>query len=299
VSSLPAAAPSVAVARAPRDQSRLRALFYAPALAWAGALVLIPNVLLLVYSFWQSESGLILHNWNLENYRQVVDSQLVRTLVLRTVGTALGAAALAAAIGYPMAYFVWRRLGRHRQLAVLLVLVPLWVSYLVRVFAWKIILGGNGILNSALVHGGVLSHPSSAFLYSRFAVFLTLTYVAIPYVFVTSYTALERIPEHLLEASNDSGAPAWRTFLHVVFPLSKQGLGIGFALAFLLATGDYITPQLVGGLNGTMLGAVIVSEFGLASNWPLGAAMALSLLAIVVLLLGVLTRLVRVEAVLE
>jgi spermidine/putrescine transport system permease protein len=298
VSSSAAAAPTFRDA-ANREKSRLRAAWYLPALVWAGALVLVPNVLLVVYSFWKSESGIILHSWTVENYHQVLGSQLVRVLLLRTIGTALGAAALAALIAYPMAYFVWRRLGRHQQLAVLLVLVPLWVSYLVRVFAWKIILGDNGILNSFLVHSRVLSHPSSTFLYSRFAVFLTLTYVAIPYVFVTSYTALERIPEHLLEASKDSGASAARTFWHVVLPLSKQGLGIGFALAFLLATGDYITPQLVGGLNGTMLGAVIVSEFGLAANWPLGAAMALSLLVVVMLLLGVLARLVRVEAVIE
>jgi spermidine/putrescine transport system permease protein len=281
------------------DLSRLRGLLYLPVLFWAGALVLLPNVLLVVYSLWESESGVILRIWNLDNYRHVFESSLVRTLLLRTVGTAIGAAALAAVIAYPMAYFVWRRLGRHRQLAVLLILVPLWVSYLVRVFAWKIILGDNGVLNSALVHAGILSHPSSAFLYSRFAVFLTLTYVAIPYVFVTSYTALERIPEHLVEASQDSGASGWRTFWTVVFPLSRQGLGIGLALAFLLAVGDYITPQLVGGLNGTMLGAVIVSEFGFAANWPLGAAMALGLLAVVLALLAVLARLVRTEAILE
>ena len=250
-------------------------------------------------SVWHAENGLITHDWNLANYRQVLGSETIRTLIFRTLYTALGAALIATAVAYPLAYFVSRRLGRHRLTAALLVLVPLWVSYLIRVFAWKIILGEQGVLNTFLQRAGVIDTPLDALLYTRFAVFLTLTYVAIPYVFVTAYTAIERIPPSLLEASQDAGASGPRTFLHVVWPLSKQGAAVGFAMAFLIATGDYLTPQLVGGMSGTMVGSAIVSEFGLAANWPLGAAMAITLLVIVLALLAAITRLARSQGVLE
>ncbi|MDX6621144.1 MAG: spermidine/putrescine transport system permease protein potB [Gaiellales bacterium] len=268
-------------------------------IAWLAALVLVPNALLVVYSLRRADNGVIIHDWTLTNYRQVFSSHLIRVLLFRTLYTALGAALLATLIAYPLAYFVTRRLGRHRLTAALLVLVPLWVSYLIRVFAWKIILGDTGVINSFLQTTGLTNGPVSALLYTRFAVFLTLTYVAIPYVFVTAYTALERIPPALIEASHDAGASGYRTFRHIVWPLSKQGAAIGFGMAFLIATGDYLTPQLVGGLDGTMFGSIIVSEFGFAANWPLGAAMALTLLAVVLLLLATVARLARGQGVLE
>ena len=270
-----------------------------PALVWLALLVVIPNALLIVYSLWRADLGVIVHDWNVDNYRQLIESETFRTLLWRTLGTAFAAAALATAIAYPLAFFVVRKLGRHKLTAALLVLVPLWVSYLVRVFAWKIILGDSGVLNSSLQDIGIVDHPISALLYTRFAVFLTLTYVAIPYVFVTSYAALERIPNSLIEASQDSGASRLRTFRYVIWPLSKQGAAIGFAMAFLIAIGDYLTPQLVGGIDGTMIGSVIVSEFGLAANWPLGAAMALSLLVVVMLFLALVARFARSQGVLE
>jgi spermidine/putrescine transport system permease protein len=194
---------------------------------------------------------------------------------------------------------VHRRLRRHKLLAVMLVVIPLWVSMLLRIFAWKVILGENGFLNSALIELGLIETPSSAFLYTRATVLLTLTYVAIPFVFVTTYTALERIPPSLLEASYDAGADGWRTFAHVVWPLAKQGVAIGFGLALLLAVGDYLTPSLVGGLSGTMIGSVISSQFGLVGDWPLGAAMAVALLVTVGVVLTVVVYLARSDGVLE
>jgi spermidine/putrescine transport system permease protein len=283
-----------------RNQTVMRnALAYGPLVAWIAVLVLVPNALLVVYSLWKSNGGVIVHAWNVKNYAELLGSPTFRLLLIRTVGVAAGAATLAAIVAYPLAFAVWRNFERHQRIAVVFVVVPLWVSYLVRIFAWKIILGNSGLLNSGLIHLGILHGPSRAFLYNRFAVFLTLTYVAVPYVFVTSFTALERIPSHLLEASGDAGASPWRTFSHVVFPLSRQGLAMGAALAFLIGVGDYLTPQLVGGLNGTMLGAVISSQFGYAGNWSLGAAMAVVLLVVVMLFLVVLARLVKTEAVLE
>ena len=270
-----------------------------PIYLWLAALIVVPNLFLIIASVWKNDGGVMIQEWTFANYGAVIESNTYRVLVGRTLYTALGAAVLASLIAYPMAYFASMKLSRHKLTAVLLVIIPLWVSLMIRVFAWRTILGENGVLNSILISLGILDEPSEWFLYTRFTVFLTLTYVAIPYVFIASFTALERIPRSLLEASHDAGGGGWRTFWHVVMPLSKQGLAIGFALAFLLAVADYITPSMVGGMDGTMLGSVIASQFGLAGNWPLGAAMAISLLVFVVGILAIVARFARVRGVIE
>jgi len=266
---------------------------------WLLALVILPNFLLFGTSFLKSSGGVLVYEATLANYSRTLASGTVQLLILRTIGTAFAAALVAALIAFPLAFYVSRYMKRWKVVAVMLVVVPLWISLLMRVFAWRIILGENGVLNSFLVSTGILEVPSDAFLYSRFAVILTLAYMAIPYVFVSSYTALERVPQSLIEASQDSGAGLWNTFRNVVWPLSKQGLAIGFALAFLLAVGDYITPSMVGGLDGTMLGMVIASQFGMAGNWPLGAAQSVVLIGAVSLVLGVIFWLARSRGILQ
>ena len=270
-----------------------------PIYLWVALLVAVPNLFMIVYSFWQAKSGAIFHNWNLANYAKVVISPTYQFLIGKTIGVAFLAALIAALIAYPMAFFVTRYIRRNKLTAVLLVVIPLWVSLLVRVFAWRIILGESGLLNSFLVTTGILEKPSTALLYTPFTVFLTLTYVCIPFVFVTSYTALERIPRSLIEASADSGASGWRSFWTVIWPLSRQGAALGFMLAFLVAVGDYITPSMVGGLDGTMLGMVIAAQFGLVGNWPLGAAMSITLMVVVTVVLILVARLSRSRGVLE
>jgi len=276
-----------------------RVLPIAPIYLWLILLVVAPNLLLIVASVWKNDGGVMLREFTVANYGKVLDSSTYRLLIVRTLYTALGAALLAALIAYPMACFASLKLRRHKLTAVLLVIIPLWVSLLIRVFAWRMLLGENGVLNSFLIEIGVLNEPSDAFLYTRFTVFLTLTYVAIPYVFITAYTALERIPRSLIEASHDCGANGLRTLRHVIWPLSRQGVAIGFALAFLIAVADYVTPAMVGGMDGTMVGVMIQSQFGLAGNWPLGAAMAIMLLLAVALFVAVIARLARVEGRLE
>ena len=267
--------------------------------AWLVFLVLVPNLLLLGTSFLKSSGGVLVYEPTLENYARTLSSDTVRLLILRTIGTAFAAATVAALVAYPLAFYVSRYMTRGKLVAVLLVVIPLWISLLMRVFAWRIILGENGVLNSFLVSSGILAEPSDAFLYTRFAVIVALAYMAIPYVFVSSYTALERVPQSLIEAAQDAGASHWRAFRDVVWPLSKQGLAIGFSLAFLLAVGDYITPSMVGGLDGTMLGMVIASQFGLAGNWPLGAAQAVVLMGSVAVVLGVIAWFARSRGVVQ
>lgn len=276
-----------------------RFLLLTPAIAWIICLVILPNVFLISYSLWKNELGSIAHVWNFHNYSELFASEVFITLLKRTLMIALVSTACATLVAYPLAYVVVTKFGRYKTIAALLIIVPLWVSYLMRVFAWKIILGENGVLNGFLKSVGLIEKPSTAFLYSTTTVILTLTYVAIPYVFLSSYTALDRVPRHYYEASADCGASAWRTFRHVIWPLTRPGVAIGFAIGFVLTFGDYVTPQMVGGLSGTMLGSIVLQSFGTADNWPQGAAIGVTIIAVGLLILALVSLFTRLEAEIE
>ena len=294
-------APAAATLATHTGRRRLRSRFIrvaavVPALAWIAALVLVPLVIMFVFSLWDVRDYRIYHAWTASQYQQTIGSNLWRVLLGRTLMTALIVASIATAIGLPLAWFVSRRLNRAKALALVLLLLPLWVSFLLRAYSWKVILGDQGILNTFLIRIGVISHPLNALLYSRTAVVIALLYVSIPFVFAPIFVAFERIPNDFLWASRDLGGNGLRTFVHVAIPLALPGIVTGFAFSFVLSVGDFVTPTLVGGTSGTMVGALIVSQFGLAFDWPLGAAMALVLLVIVLVFLGLVRRFVRVEA---
>ncbi|HRC88044.1 MAG TPA: ABC transporter permease, partial [Thermoanaerobaculia bacterium] len=248
-----------------------------PVYAWLLVLVLAPNALLLLTSFMASSGGNVVYEPSLKNYIALLGSYTVQFLAMKTMAVSLGAALAATAISYPLAFYISRHLAKGKSLAALLIVIPVWISLLMRIFAWRVILGEKGLLNSLLLTSGIVSEPSSLFLYTSFSVLLTLTSIAIPYVFIAAYTAIERVPQSLIEAARDNGASALQTFTTVIWPLTRQGTAIGFALALLIAVGDFVTPAMVGGLNGTMLGTVISSQFGISGNWPLGAAMSVYL----------------------
>jgi spermidine/putrescine transport system permease protein len=279
--------------------SLLSRLSLAPLLIWSVILVLTPNALMIVYSLWQSEDGVLKQVVSIDNYIEALTNPVTISVLTRTLFVAIGASILATLIAYPTAWFVVRRLSKRRLLAVLLVIVPLWISFLIRVYSWKLVLGERGFINSTLLSLGLIDEPLTFMLYSSFAVFLTLTYVAIPFCFVASYSALERLPNSLLEASADSGATPIQTFRTVIWPLTRQGAAIGFSLALLLSCGDYLTPAMVGGLNGTMFGSLMITQFGLTNDWPLGAAMAVILLLITAMFLAVVARITRTEGTLD
>ncbi|HEY4427966.1 MAG TPA: ABC transporter permease [Solirubrobacteraceae bacterium] len=283
--------------RIPRPLKRF--LLVSPALVWIVCLILLPNAFLISYSLWKNELGTILHVWNVHNYTELFSSQVFITLLKRTLLIAVVSTTCATLIAYPLAYVVVTRFGRYKTLAALLIIVPLWVSYLMRVFAWKIILGENGVLNGLLKSIGLIEKPSTALLYSTTTVIVTLTYVAIPYVFLASYTSLDRVPKHYYEASSDCGASAWRTFRHVVWPLTRPGVAVGFAIGFVLTFGDYVTPQMVGGLSGTMLGSIVLQSFGTADNWPQGAAIGVTIICTGLIVLALLSLFTRLEAEIE
>ena len=194
--------------------------------------------------------------------------------------------ATAIAICYPLAYFISRKIRKFKRLLFMLIITPLWVSYLIRIIAWRSILGNKGIINIILLKLGIIEEPLKIFLYNQFAVIITLIYMAIPFVFIPLYTSLEKIPNNLIDASRDLGASEIRVIAHVIFPLSMPGLLTGFMLSFIIALGDYIIPREVGGTGGIMYGNIVWSQFGLIYDWPLGSALGFILFIIAAIILA-------------
>jgi spermidine/putrescine transport system permease protein len=263
-----------------------------PPLLWVTVFLLVPYAILFCYSFWSvSPVQTIVHNWNLQNYAQLIHNPLYIQVLLRSMRIAASVTALALALGYPLAYFVSFYAQARKELLYQLVIIPLWASYLVRGYAWKTILGSDGVLNGLLQYFHVTHQPLEFLLYSPFAVILTLTHIYTPFVFLPIYASLEHVPRNLVEASQDLGASPWSTFRRVILPLSLPGVLAGATFAFVLTLGDFLAPLLVGGSSGIMISNIVVSLFGAAYNWPLGAAISLCMLLIVVTLLFATERL--------
>lgn len=258
----------------------------APPLLWVTIFLIVPYALMFCYSFWSVSAGqAIVHSWNLENYKELLQKRVYWETLLRSIWIAARVTVFSLALGYPLAYFLSFYAGRRKDLLYQLVIIPLWVSYLVRAYAWKTILGSDGVLNTLLQYVHLTSHPLDFLLYSPFAVVLTLTHIYTPFTILPIYTALEHIPRNLVEASTDLGATPGETFWKVILPLSIPGVVAGCTFAFVLSLGDFLAPLLLGGPSGIMISNIVVSLFGAAYNWPLGAAISLGMLVIVVSLL--------------
>jgi spermidine/putrescine transport system permease protein len=243
------------------------------------------------HSFWSVRDGLLVHQWNLQNYRALLSNPLYLSVLLRTVRIAASVTLCSLLLGYPLAYYLSFHAGPRKELLYQLVIVPLWVSYLVRGYAWKTILGSEGVLNGLLQYLHLTREPVSFFLYSPLAVVLMLTHIYTPFVFLPIYATLEHIPRALIEASQDLGAGARATLLRVILPLSMPGLLAGATFAFVLSLGDFLAPLLVGGPSATMIANIVQSLFGAAYDWPLGAAISVCILLITVSLLFLSERL--------
>lgn len=261
-----------------------------PPILWVAAFLLVPYALMFVHSFFRVADGTIVHDWNLANYATLFQNPLYLRVLFRTARIAASVTALSVLLAYPLAYYLSFHGGRRKELLYQLVIVPLWVSYLVRGYAWKTILGSDGVLNGFLQYLGLTREPVSAFLYSPFAVVLMLTHIYTPFVFLPIYASLEHIPRPLVEASEDLGAGPRQTFLRVVLPLSLPGLLAGATFAFVLSLGDFLAPLLVGGPSGTMIANLVQSLFGAAYDWPLGSAISVFLLVSTVALLALAQR---------
>ena len=253
-------------------------LISVPAILWVALFLLFPYGLMFAHSFWSVSDGVILHNWNLSNYRTLIHNPLYWQVLLRTACIAGSVTILSVFLGYPLAYFLSFHASPRKELLYQLVIVPLWVSYLVRGYAWKTILGSDGVLNGFLQYLHITNEPVSALLYSPFAVILMLTHIYTPFVFLPIYASLEHIPRPLVEASQDLGASPRSTFFRIILPLSLPGLLAGATFAFVLSLGDFLATLLVGGPSGTMIANLVQSLFGAAYDWPLGAAISILIL---------------------
>ncbi len=267
----------------------------APPLLWTLLFMFVPYAIMFTYSFYRKEFPIFIPDFQFGNYLQLIQDSQYYTVFFRTLKIAAAVAVAAVALAYPLAYFLVFKIRSPSLRAALYmaVIVPLWVSYLLRAYTWKTILGSEGVLNSFLVWSGILEGPTDLLLYNQFAVVLTLTYIFIPFVVMPVYTALEKIPRNLIEASQDLGVGPLRTFLGVTLPLSIPGILAGATFAFCLTFGDFVAPVLVGGPSGTMIANVIQSQFGIALNWPLGAALSIVVLIIVLSIISASDRLER------
>lgn len=247
---------------------------------YMAALFVIPIFVFFIYSFWQVRGYALVREWTLDNYAEVATNASYTVFIIRSILIGLLTAAVTVLLSYPVAYDMAFRMKEGREVVLFLIILSLFSSYLVRVYAWKTILGSNGIINQLLMGVGLIDQPVSWLIYTPFSVVVTLTSVFVPITILPIYSVLMNIHPNLLEASRDLGAGPITTFLKVTLPLSMPGVVAGFVFTFVLTAGDYITPQLLGGPNGQLIGNSIVSQFGVLSNWPLGAAITFYVIAI-------------------
>jgi len=264
----------------------LRLAAFALVAAAPVVLVVVPIASFVVMSFWRVDGPDIVPDASLANYAGFFSSPAYWRTFLSTLLLCAEVTAVGLVVGYPVAYFIWRRRGRLRFFLLLIFVMPLFMSYIVKIYTMRSILGLNGFLNQALVASGILEAPSLVFLYNRTAILITMSVIFLPFVILPIYLSLERIPGNLMHASADLGAGAGTTFRHVVLPLSLPGTVAGALFAFVLALGDFVTPQMVGGPSGFTFGRVIWSQFGLAFNWPFGAALGVIMFAFALLVIA-------------
>jgi spermidine/putrescine transport system permease protein len=249
--------------------------------------ILVPMALFLSYSVFSVSGGTINHSPTLANYARFFSDPIFLPIFWRTCLLCLGVAALCVLFGYPVAYYLTTLRGRRRYALLVLLTVPLLMSYVIKIYSVRSILGGNGLLNRTLMALGVIDQPSMFFVFNLNAVLLTLTVLLIPFAVLPIFLSLERIPEGLRQASADLGASGAQTFWRVTLPLSMPGVVSAASFVFVLAIGDFLTPQMVGGQSGFTFGRIIYSQFGTAFNWPFGSALSVVLAVVVIIAVGI------------
>jgi len=255
-------------------------LLLTPPLAWFVLIYLASLVVLLITAFWQINpfTTNIERIWSLSNFQTIFSSPAYRSIILRTVGMAAAVTVTDAVVAFPFAYYMARvASSRTRTILFVMILLPLWASYLAKVYSWLLIFTHNGILDWSL---GKVGLGQVHLIYTNWAVFIVFCYLWLPFMITPVYAALERIPASQLEASQDLGARTWRTTRSVILPLALPGIVAGSIFTFSLTLGDYITPLLVGGTSANFIGNIIYTNIGIANNVPFAAAMAMIPIAI-------------------
>lgn len=248
------------------------------------AACVVPLAVLFVYSFFRVDFVAIVHDPTVKNYVRVASSATYRGLIGKAITSGAIVAAITAVIGYPVAWAIAKRVTAAKSAYLTLLLIPLYTGDLVRIFAWRVVLGAEGVVNSFLMWTGAVREPIRALLFSPFATHVVLTYDYLPFMVMGLWLAFESLDDRLLEAARDLGASEATIFRRIVLPLTAPGLIAGAMMVFVLVVGDYLTPQLIGGSSGITVISAINDLFGTAFDWPLGSAIASSLLIILGLL---------------
>ena len=234
----------------------------------------MPLLVLFTLSFWLQDYVDFIKTFSWKNYADFFAKPIYGMILFKSIKISGMVTLATVLLAYPMAYFIAFRIKTNKLVWLILITVPFWTSYLLRVFAWKLMLGYNGVVNSGLKSIGLISEPLEFLLYNPTAVTITLAHAWAAFAILPIYVSLEKIDRSLLEAARDLGENAFMTFVRVTLPLSLPGVIAASLLVFIPTVGDYVTPSLVGGPSGIMIGNIIQSMFGKAFNWPLGAAIS-------------------------
>ncbi|WP_333712980.1 ABC transporter permease [Yoonia sp.] len=240
--------------------------------------IIIPSMILFVMSLWQRDGFGFDMTPTLTNYFRVWNEPVFGTLLQRSFWISGVATVVTVLLCYPMAYYVAFHVHRNKMMWIILMTLPFWTSYLLRVFAWKVILGYEGVINSGLMSVGLIEAPLEFLLYSQTAVVITLAHAWAAFAILPLYVSLEKIDKSLLEAATDLGDGPVARFFRITLPLSMPGVIAATFLIFIPTTGDYITPALLGGPDGAMIGNFVQLQFGAVNNWPMGATLAIVLM---------------------
>lgn len=262
-------------------EGRQGLLLISPPLLYAVLLLAAPLAMVVTFSFWSQNYLDLDTTLTLKNYREVWTKPIYRVLILRSLNISVMVTIVTVLLAFPMAYFLSFRVKQNKALWLFLITIPFWTSYLLRIFLWKVILGYNGVLNSALMGAGIIDEPLTFIMYNVTSVVITLAHAWAPFAILPIFVALERIDRSLLEAAEDLGDGPVRRFMRVTLPLAMPGVLASTLLVFIPTVGDFVTPRLVGGKDGVMIANLIQVYFGKANNAPLATALAVSSMLIV------------------
>jgi spermidine/putrescine transport system permease protein len=271
-------------------RKRQLALLVAPSVIWLIILLVLPLITMVTLSFQKSAFGADSEVFTFASYINFWQNSAYQNLLMKSLWISLLVAVFSIVLAYPVAYFLAFHAGDKQGLLLNIMIIPAWTSFLLRVLAWRLILGSNGLLNTFLMWLGVIQEPISGLFYSVNAVVITLVYIWIPFAALPIYVALLRIEPGLLEAASDLGARPWQGFFKVTLPLSIPGVLASFLYVFIPTVGEYVTPALVGGPNGLMIGNIIWDQFMRGLDWPMGATLSLMVMLIVIIPLVIMAK---------
>ncbi|MGD9476262.1 UNVERIFIED_ORG: ABC transporter permease [Roseateles sp. XES5] len=268
--------------RAWRRSEEARGLaLISPTFLYALAVLFLPVLIVIAYSFWTQNYLDIDRTFTLENYRQALTEPIYRDLFIRSLWISLTVSVVTVVFSYPIAWFISFHGGVHKNLWLFLITVPCWTSYLLRVMSWKVILGYGGVMNTGLISMGLIDKPVTSLLYNSNAVVITLVHSWAAFAILPIYVSLQKVDRTLIEAARDLGDSRLKAFFRITLPLSLPGVISAFLIVMIPTVGDYVTPRLVGGKDGVMIATAIQAQFGKGANWPLGAALSVTTMVLV------------------